>query len=323
MPTISKTAMPGQTKPIAASNKETQLVNFLKKNCSEFLSIALPTKHLLFRGYENKKDIDGAAFIGHPRTNRRPMDSDLDVHNYVNFVLSSAGLPTRGNSLFCTSNIDEAIGYAGSLSRTYMIFPLNGFSYLWNTMTEDLVLSDNVEFNLPKWYLFYDPTIIIKTVNYYLKICAKERIVCIETGNDDAEYQIDSAEDYLSQVSILLKQATNTKYHHSYTLDDVYDTIENLNSAYEFLHKYSKVNPNFADLKPLLVLIKNIQNYKPVLSKANAISIANKMHFKNTNLTKALLNKHEVSIYGNYIALRYTKYYRLITKEFPQLKDSD
>lgn len=105
-----------------------KLSQWIKEYCSEYLIIVKEEGgDLLFRGFQGMiEDI----FIGKSREDRRPIANwDIDNIEYAkrcDQLLTIAGFKaTRGNSIFCTSNIRIAQRWG----TAYVIFPINGFSF--------------------------------------------------------------------------------------------------------------------------------------------------------------------------------------------------
>jgi len=81
-----------------------------------------------------------------PPKGRRPRDSDEDIHTDIIKAMKANGFKAhRGNSIFMTSDMEQADGYAtGPPSRAgqpsrglYIIFPLDGFNYSWSPKVQD------------------------------------------------------------------------------------------------------------------------------------------------------------------------------------------
>jgi hypothetical protein len=126
---INKRISIGQRRPIENSSTN-KVVTFIKKNCTEILNV-YKFKRYLYSGIENMPSI----FLGRTRMHRTPLNTDIAVHNKLNSILKKANfIATRDNSIFVSSKKGDTF-YYGS---TYIIFPLDGFSYSWCATAVDL-----------------------------------------------------------------------------------------------------------------------------------------------------------------------------------------
>jgi hypothetical protein len=87
---------------------------------------------LLWRGTEKRvKDIK----IFTPRTDRRPRDTDEEVHKYVDDYFNTVhGWKARSMGVFTTNNRYSTKQYG----RPYVFFPIGKYKYLWNPEVKDL-----------------------------------------------------------------------------------------------------------------------------------------------------------------------------------------
>lgn len=110
--------------------------------CSQFIAAAQNGGNWLYRGIRGHP----LHFIGRSRLDRFPRDSSKLGQLMLDEILQSAGIQAlRRNSIFCTSTYSQAKSYAeNSLhedGRVYMIFPVNGFHFLY-TNRSDLIVDD-------------------------------------------------------------------------------------------------------------------------------------------------------------------------------------
>lgn len=108
------------------------LVDYIKRNCSSFLS--MDTKPL-WRGMR----CSPPQLIYQQIRNRRPVDTPIAVHNALNdYFMLKFNKPYR-NGVFVTSNEFEATSYGDSNGKsTAIVFPINGFSFCWSPKVTDL-----------------------------------------------------------------------------------------------------------------------------------------------------------------------------------------
>jgi hypothetical protein len=105
-------------------------IAFIKKNCSPFLRES--KRMLVYRGVKSGGPF---AFIGIPRKDRRPLDTDDDVHKGVDKAfLNIFGWRARSQAIFVTGDEYQA-NYYGKL---YVIFPIGNFKYVYAPQVRDL-----------------------------------------------------------------------------------------------------------------------------------------------------------------------------------------
>jgi hypothetical protein len=128
---------PGESEELL--DPEDKIVQFVQQHCYDALEIMSDANKRLYHGFNYPtKDI----FLGNPRRDRRPLETDPENQRILDRALSRAGFQAlRSNSLFCTSSYDAARSYG---SPPYFIFPVTGFNYSWNNQTEDLTVYYNL-----------------------------------------------------------------------------------------------------------------------------------------------------------------------------------
>lgn len=109
--------------------KYIDIKEIIKRECNEFLKEC--NGKYFYRGV--KKNIKKIEFVI-PRTNRKPSEIPLEVHNILNEKFNKKfGWKCR-NGVFVSA--DEEI--AGSYGSCYMFFPVDGYKYVWSPIVEDL-----------------------------------------------------------------------------------------------------------------------------------------------------------------------------------------
>lgn len=74
------------------------------------------------------------VFTAKVRTNRKPRDTSSLLHNALNKLIQDKGLvANRGNSIFCTSDVDQAHAYG----EVFAVFPIGKFYYTWSPSWRD------------------------------------------------------------------------------------------------------------------------------------------------------------------------------------------
>src|SRR5574344_195539 len=111
-----------------------KLYNFLlllREKCSNIIEIYDERPYFLYRGI---KGVDSIV-TPEPPKNRKPKDSNINLQTLIDNWLNDNGYSVlRSNSYFCTSNYNIAKYYG----QPYLVFPENGFDYLWFENSPDL-----------------------------------------------------------------------------------------------------------------------------------------------------------------------------------------
>jgi hypothetical protein len=123
----------GEFTPPQSDSEVTSIIQLLNKNCSQVLKAYKHAGQVLYRGINNVDD-NISIFHGKSRDNRRTMNTRADISEMLDNGLKNSGMiAVRSNSVFCTSDIDDAMYYG----KSFMIFPLNGFVFTWNVKYKD------------------------------------------------------------------------------------------------------------------------------------------------------------------------------------------
>jgi predicted kinase len=105
------------------------IIETIKEECSDFFQQL--GDGLLYRGVPGGDD--DFLYQEYP-TNRKPTASSEEFHNFLNKVFKAKGFKTnRSNSVFCTGDWTEAASYG----NVYVVFPKNGFNFLWSPKITD------------------------------------------------------------------------------------------------------------------------------------------------------------------------------------------
>lgn len=103
--------------------------------CSQILQAYNTTGKLLYRGLNS--DIGPKFFSASPK-NRTPMNMYGTVNDFIEeWFNNKKFVATRSNSIFATSNFNDAENYALD-DLVYVIFPIDGFKFTWASQIEDL-----------------------------------------------------------------------------------------------------------------------------------------------------------------------------------------
>jgi hypothetical protein len=121
------------------SNKITdadkKLLSIISNKCSYILTEYKKTSKVLYRGIKTIKHY----FIDKSPVNRMPTATDKQIQIQLDKQLFYAGFTAlRSNSIFCTSKFTAARNYS---SCVYVIFPIDGFDYMWCNTARDLTVT--------------------------------------------------------------------------------------------------------------------------------------------------------------------------------------
>lgn len=150
------------------------------RDCSQILDIYQSAKHVIYRG-ENEKF---AGFESTIHTDRHPRSLSIEGQKNTDAALKRAGFKTlRSNSIFCTSDVDMAKPWGDSV---YIIFPLNGFEYLYSAY-RDLPSNNDYMF-----YHLYPADVLTRGNETQEKInkVFDEIIARLKLKNEDLEWAI-------------------------------------------------------------------------------------------------------------------------------------
>lgn len=116
----------------------------VERQCSDIISHYKATDRVFYRGTE--KSNTSSMYLGKPPKDRRPTGSSRVGHDFTDIALKMFGYPTlRSNHIAVTSSFHQASSYG----TVYVIFPKNGFKFLWSDVADDwisLVSSSFYEF---------------------------------------------------------------------------------------------------------------------------------------------------------------------------------
>lgn len=110
-------------------------MEILEKECSQILDIYKKNKGFIFRGI-TRKYAPNRLYKITPRADRKPKDTNPIIHKFVDdFFEERVGWRPRSEGIFCTPRYHEATSYG---HNAYIVFPKDGFKYLWSPNIEDL-----------------------------------------------------------------------------------------------------------------------------------------------------------------------------------------
>lgn len=110
----------------------------IERDCSDCLAANRSTGQIAWRGFASKPSND--FFVGRPRINRKPKTSEMFEQEFTNRGLKLLGFETnRSNSIAITSRSVDAVGYG----VPFMIFPKNGFKFLYGNVLDLIRMVSN------------------------------------------------------------------------------------------------------------------------------------------------------------------------------------
>ena len=126
--------------PASLSKEHYDMWPILQKECSDIIKVYNESKKFLYRGFKSGRS-NNFYFKGHARKDRLPLDTSIKVHKAIDKVLVDLDIPVlRSNSYFVIADKEKAHFYG----KTYIIFPINGYDYLWFKNSSDLFKVTNL-----------------------------------------------------------------------------------------------------------------------------------------------------------------------------------
>jgi len=161
----------------------------VKRDCSKFLKEIKQSKRFVYRGISGV----GKMGIKTPRPDREPKDMSLAGHNYLGKLFKKYhGWNARKEGVFCFGDVGDASSYGD----TYIVFPVDGYKYLWSDDIRDL-------------YSCVEEDRGLKYKGYYVNYC----ILWNENALFDFMKDYDDEDDILfkadNELNILIKNYSN------------------------------------------------------------------------------------------------------------------
>lgn len=117
-----------------------EVQNFISKvrmNCKPWLkAVKGCPKTSAYRGVSTSA-VNGFIYDKRVRTDREPLDTDVDVHDRVDAALERVfGWRGRSTGMFVTGSITMALDYGAP----FLVFPIGPFKFIWSTFREDMAV---------------------------------------------------------------------------------------------------------------------------------------------------------------------------------------
>jgi hypothetical protein len=118
---------------------QTGFKNWIKENCNQYFKENSLDLLPLYRGISTRVSRDEYMLMA-PRKDRYPKDMRLSWHKYLDqLFLERTGWRARSQGIFATGN-EVSAGYYGTV---YIIYPADGYKYLWSPEVSDLYTDAN------------------------------------------------------------------------------------------------------------------------------------------------------------------------------------
>jgi hypothetical protein len=123
--------------------------------CSDYIDIVKDSRRLLWRGLKKSEptqwDDHETILELYPQQNRKPRDTPKQIHNILDNVLfEKFGWYPRSTGVFAF----ESINLVRQYGEPYMIFPVNGYKYIWSPDINDfyIIFTYNLA-EMVRWFL--------------------------------------------------------------------------------------------------------------------------------------------------------------------------
>ena len=114
-----------------------ELLTVLEKDCSQFIK---DTGGFLYRS--TNRSLGGKIYQKvKSRKDRRPVDTPRNIHNWADQAFKKRfGWKARSEGVFTATRPAMTKGYGMDL---YLVFPLNGYKYVWSKEHYDFFISQS------------------------------------------------------------------------------------------------------------------------------------------------------------------------------------
>lgn len=298
--------------------------SYIEQHCSEFLKVVQETQRFLFRG---QNDARLPIFVGHPRANREPKDSDPEAQQLADKYLTAMGFKAlRSNSIFTTSSQRHAADFG----TVYVIFPKNGFDFTWSTKHDDLVIDSVAALGGD------DSEELIDIYNHYIEEIRFEEDEYIESFlvSNFKQFKYDTKETK-NEVKKIKSNTEFKKLQKEILQWDYYRYAVNGAPITEAHNYFLKIIDSYHRTVTQIPYLKKIfsepqlkkLNKRVEFARAEAVGISKDLKakaskvikdfgFTNKNLAAALKAEHEVCILGEYIAVKHKDFEKELKQYF-------
>lgn len=255
----------------------TKLFKILYPKISDICNFYYRNGAFFYRGMNKFDDV----FIYSPRKDRKPMDTDLKTHEFFNEIFDNLtdGKINRSNATFAVADYSIAEDYG----RPFIIFPFNGFDYLFSTKISDLYEFQKKQKEKIYFKRIYKGKYVISFIIDYDNL-----IIRLMKNNTDIENFYEELKNFYKSKYKSKKDKLDLKDDPYLSLDEkhgkILDMIRNIDS---------KKHKDF--------LIKILEKYTMRLTefpkyREDFTNTVEKYYNFNKNLEIALLNKKNVEV---------------------------
>ena len=309
--------------------------SYIEENCGEYLTaVKASGGKILFRG---QRVDDKPVFVGRPESNREPRDSEPELQKEIDGYLRKAGFTAlRSNSIFTTSDYKQAKGYGD----VYAIFPKNSFSFTWSTQHADIVLdefetdnslSDRSSELFDDFFTYVDDLAdffenpVEWALDHYSDadawLAKLLKLKGFKKSNPEHQKVLKAKLKELvsSEEFKICRRETKVMYEidpWEETPKKIYSMLVRYGQAFLALNNKIALVPA-SDFKAAQKMIKRAETSLSDIGTDNeAARVIKEFGFTKENLPAALRAGHEVCIFGEYVAVDYTKFGDEINKYF-------
>lgn len=195
-----------------------EITKMIKKDCSQYYRFLIKNFKnkkvhnfpFLWRGTYARGDADISKVI--PRKNRQPKDMPGDLHEILDdYFYKKFGWRPRSEGVFCAAARSTAEGYG---DRPFLIFPFDGYKYLWNKKVDDLYskMEGSEYFGTPEDQYYFED-------EYYQEY---------EEGDGNGTYYYEGEDTGESSKEAAVAEVVDSLYD-EYREDDQYDELDEYN----------------------------------------------------------------------------------------------
>lgn len=285
---------PGEKLKFEPSNTDTErsFGKFLA-DCSESIAAMQEAKGFLYRGLaeSGSKNKLPSIFLGRPRLSRSPMDTQKDIQQEFDSILTKNGFTaTRSNSIFCSGNVGQASSY-GSI---YLIFPKNGYQITWSSLVKDFTNDVAGMIDEPKQLYHKELVKSWKLIDELDILEHKSWLIVADLrGKIPDEVMNEFKAFYDNTVKRAIYSIT---YYNPEVFEKFLETSKTLINKYmptdkELLANYNECQVAFKKM--------NVMMNPEILTGEEVLE---KYKFHNNNLAAAITARKEIMVHGEYYA---------------------
>jgi len=306
-------ALHSKKKLAGMNEKIVKYFAYIEQNCDEFLKSAIAENKFLYRGQNDAKSL---IFVGYPRDNREPKDSNLDAQKLMDKYLKLKGFKAlRSNSIFTSSDYMQASNFG----KVYAIFPKNGFTFTWSTKHDDIVLksTDDVAGKIIDQAFYRECVTLVEEIDFYFMHNKDENIELskdvtktIQSVINSTGKKLDKAIFGWDDVYNLSKEIMKTRFV------AIVDAYRKYISAVTILNGQTLDSDVEDNIRKVYLKCSEPEAVVRKDEKEIASDVIDNWGFKKTNLQEAMRSNHEICILGEYVAVNFTRFEQQLKQYF-------